>query len=439
MAITLPYKYNPRPYQLPALKAADNGVKRIITVWPRRSGKDLTWFNYIVKRAYQRVGTYYYLFPTYNQGAKILWRGMDKNGFRFIDYCPEQIRKRLDNGEMLIELTNGSIIQVVGTDNIDNLVGTNPIGCVFSEYSLQDPRAWAFIRPILAENGGFAIFDFTPRGRMNHGWDLLELGKTDPHNWFSEVLTVDQTKHISPEALEQEKREMFNDYKDDSLFLQEYYCSFDVAVQGSYYGRWIEEATKEKRITSVPINNSLPIDTWWDLGVGDATAIWFTQNVGKEIHIVDYYEATGEGLPYYAKVLQDKKYIYGTHNAPFDIGVTELGTGKSRLETAQKLGIRFRVVPRLPLDDGIHAVRQIFNRCWFDETKCKQGLNALGSYHKEYDEKRREYKNSPFHDWSSHGADSFRYFATGHKASPVKRDDFIGKKNVARSYSLKMA
>jgi len=359
-------------------------------VWHRRSGKDKVWFNYLVKRAYQRVGAYYYFFPTFTQGEKILWRGMDRDGFRTIDHIPEIIRQGKPNDtKMRVELDNGSIIQVIGTDNIDNIVGTNPVGCVFSEYSLQDPQAWDYIRPILAENGGWAAFNYTPRGKMNHGFDLYQLALSDPAHWFCERLTVEDTRAISQEALDQERRELFQKYGDDSFFMQEYYCSFESAIQGAYYAKHLELAHREGRITKVPYERALPVDTWWDLGVGDATGIWFSQTVGREIRFIDYFQASGEGFPFYAKVLQDRGYIYGTHHAPHDIEVRELGSGKSRVETAALLGLKFITVPNISIDDGINAVRVIFDRCWFDSDKCKQGLNALSNYHKEYDENRK--------------------------------------------------
>lgn len=394
----------------------DSGKKRAVTVWHRRSGKDKMWFNYLVKRAYQTKGVYFYFFPTFTQGKKVLWFGMDKEGFRTLDHVPQEIRDGKPNDtEMRVRLDNGSIIQVIGTDNIDNIVGTNPVGCVFSEYSLQDPQAWDYIRPILAENGGWAAFNFTPRGKMNHGFDLYQLALSDPEHWFCERLTVEDTHAISQEALEQERKELFQKYGDDAFYMQEYHCSFESAIQGAYYVNNMELATREGRITRVPYERTLPVDTWWDLGVGDATGIWFSQTVGREIRFIDYFQASGEGFPFYAKVLQDRGYIYGTHHAPHDIEVRELGSGKSRVETAALLGLKFITVPNISIDDGINAVRVIFDRCWFDAEKCKQGLNALSNYHKEYDEKRKEYKNTPYHDWSSHAADAFRYFAVGFK------------------------
>lgn len=403
--ITIPYKFTPRDYQIPLISCIDRGYKRAVCIFHRRAGKDKTLINLITKEALKRVGVYYYLFPTYKQGRKIIWQGIDKAGMKFTDHIPEEIRKRTNDQEMMIELKNGSIIQIIGTDDIDRIVGTNPVGCVFSEYSLQNPKAWDLLRPILAENEGWAVFNYTPRGK-NHGYELYEMAKNNP-KWFAQILTVDDTKAISQEAIEEERLAGM----DEDLIQQEFYCSFEAAIQGAYYAKQINKANEDGRITNVPYVENLPVYTVWDLGVGDSTAIWFVQLVNQEIRIIDYYEAQGEGLPYYAKVLDEKGYKYGGHYAPHDIQVREMGSGLSRLETARSLGINFQVVKNISIDDGINAARTIFNRCWFDKEKTKQGVNCLVNYHKEYDEKRKEYKNIPYHDWSSHGADAFRYLA----------------------------
>lgn len=219
MNLTIPHKFKPRAYQLPVLKAMDKGIKRAVCVWHRRSGKDKTLFNLMVKKAFERVGTYFYLFPTYTQGKKILWKGMDKSGFKFTDHIPPELIEKKNDTEMYIELKNGSVIQIVGTDQIDNIVGTNPIGCVFSEYSLQNPKAWDLIRPILAENGGWAIFNFTPRGK-NHGWKILQQARQSD-DWFHQVLSVEDTKAISEDVLEKERQEM-----PQEMYEQEYLCKF---------------------------------------------------------------------------------------------------------------------------------------------------------------------------------------------------------------------
>lgn len=408
--IKIPYNYEPREYQLPLLEAMDGGVKRAIVVWNRRSGKDKTLINLVCKKALERVGSYFYFYPTYAQARKAIWDGMDRDGFGFINHIPLDIRTSTNDQLMRIKLKNGSIIQMVGTDNIDSIMSTNPVGCVFSEYSIQDPRAWDFVSPILAENGGWAVFCFTPRGQ-NHAYKLYQFAQGES-NWFVQLLTVEDTKSISDEVLQQERRAMMAKTGNDALYQQEYYCSFDTPIEGAYYAKQLLLAMEEKRITRVPYDMATGVYTAWDLGVGDSTAIWFYQIVGQEIHIIDYYENTGEGLAHYAKLVKEKEYVYNNHFAPHDIEARELGTGKSRLEVARSLGINFSVIPNnLSVDDGIEAVRGILNRCWFDEEKCNNGILALKNYRKEFDEKNMTYRVRPVHDWASHGSDSMRYLA----------------------------
>ena len=413
--ITLPHNYQPRTYQLPLLAALDGGCKRAVAVWHRRAGKDKTLVAWLAKRAFERVGTYYYLFPTYSQGRKILWDGMDGGGFPFVSHFPDAIVAGRDKQLMQLRLTNGSIVQVIGTDNIDSIVGTNPVGCVFSEYALQDPIAWDLLRPILRENGGWAVFDYTPRGH-NHGFDLYEMARTNP-DWYVSLLNIEDTGVLTLADIEAERREGM----DEELIQQEYYCSFEGSRQGAYYGQQLRQAQAEGRICSVPYAPQVGVETWWDLGVADGTAIWFTQSVGREVRVIDYYEASGEGLPHYAQVLNARGYTYTAHHAPHDIEVRELGTGKSRLETALAMGIRFETGPMLGVADGIEAVRGFLAGCWIDQAKCERGLKALWSYHKDYDEARKVYRSQPCHDWSSHAADSFRYLSVGHKHAQPKR------------------
>jgi hypothetical protein len=198
-------------------------------------------------------------------------------------------------------------------------------------------------------------------------------------------------------------------------FEQEFECSWVANVPGAVFGKELQAAQETGRISSVPYDPSAKVDTWWDLGVGDSTVVWFTQSVGRAVHVIDFYENRGEGLPHYARMLQDKDYLYGTHNAPHDIEVRELGSGKSRREVAWDLGINFRVVPKLPLEDGIHAAQMLIPRCWFDKTACGPGLEALRHYHRAYNERLRSFRSTPVHDWSSHAADAFRYLAVGIK------------------------
>lgn len=242
--ITLPYAFTPRPYQLPFLKAVDAGFKRFVIVWHRRSGKDLTILAaVVVRKMLMRVGTYFYIFPTYSQGKKALWSGMDRDGVKIMDRIPKQLIKSMNETEMKIELINGSVLQIIGCENIDNIVGTNPIGVVFSEFPICKAIAWDYIRPILAENDGWAIFDFTPRG-MNHGWKILQQAK-ESDSWFYQILTADDTDALTPEMLEEEKRQMPED-----LFYQEYYCKF-IDGAGTFF-RKIDEAIYDDKYEQEP-------------------------------------------------------------------------------------------------------------------------------------------------------------------------------------------
>jgi hypothetical protein len=386
-------------------------------VWHRRAGKEKTFINYVARRAAcDRVGTYFYLFPTYTQAKKVLWDGRDREGFPFLAHFPREIVRKKNEAELRVELVNGSAIQLVGSDNIDSVLGTNPVGCVFSEYALQDPKAWDYMRPILRENGGWAIFDYTPRGK-NHGFSLYQMARNNP-DWFAEILTVADTKALSEDDINKERREGMS----EELVQQEFYCSFEGVQFGAYFGKQLKDAEDDGRVTRVAYEPNIGVETWWDLGIGDSTAIWFTQSIGREIRVIDFYEASGEGFPHYAKKLQERPYVYSRHHAPHDIEVRELGSGRSRKETAASLGIVFDVVPNLALEDGIEAARSLIARCWFDQDRCERGLNALASYHKAYDDKARDWKSYPAHDWSSHAADAFRYLAVGHKTSPVKTD-----------------
>lgn len=384
----------------------EDGGKRAVAVWHRRAGKDSIALNWTASAAHERVGTYWHMLPTQAQGRKTIWDGIDRYGRRMIDQAlPPAVRTNIRKDEMKIELKCGSIWQVVGSDNYNNLIGSNPVGVVFSEYSVADPAAWDYIRPILAENGGWAVFIYTARGR-NHGAQLYEMARANPA-WFAEVLTVDDTGVIGPEIIQEERDSGMS----DDMIAQEYYCSFSAALVGAYYGKQIYAAESDGRVCELPYEPQLRVETWWDLGVGDSTAIWFVQRSGREIRVIDYYEMSGEGLPHYAKILQNKDYVYSRHIAPHDIEVRELGTGKSRRETAAGLGIKFEVAPNLPIDDGIDAVRAMLPRCWFDKKKTARLVEAMKQYRKDWNDKLKVFQDHPCHDWASHGADAGRYGA----------------------------
>lgn len=372
-------------------------------------------WNYMIKRAYMEAGTYYYFLPSFAQAKRVIWDGMTNDGHRMLDYIPKEIIDGNPNNtemKVWINLPSGqqSLIQLIGADSYDGIMGTNPRGVVFSEWSLMDPMAYDFIKPILAANGGWCAFIFTPRGK-NHGWDLAEIARRNPEEWFFEILTVRDTGVLTEQQVESERRKGMP----DDMIQQEFYCNFNRGQEGSYFGRQMEELRKKDRIARVEYDPAVPVSTYWDLGIGDSTAIWFAQFVGKEIHLVNFYEASGEGLIHYKRVLEayrtETGCVYDYHVAPHDIQARELTTGKTRLETARRLGISFRVAPKLSLESGIEAARMTLARCWFDESRCHYGIKCLENYRKTYNEQYRVYSDRPFHDWSSHAADAFRMLA----------------------------
>lgn len=413
MEIQLPNGWDPRPYQMPLWNYLENGGKRAVAVWHRRAGKDSLSLNWTATQAMQKTGVYWHMAPTQKQVRKIVWDNIDKQGRRIIDQVfPPEIRAKKNDTEMRIELINGSIWQCVGSDNYNSLVGANPSGVVFSEYSLADPSAWDYIRPILAENGGWALFIYTPRGR-NHGWEIYDMARQNP-DWFAQALSVEDTNAIPLWAIDDERKAGM----DEDRIQQEFYVSFDSAMPGAYYAKLLSDADREGRITNVPYEPRLPVIVAWDLGVHDHTSLWFFQHLGREVRAIDYYENSGEGLEHYVKILNSKTYIYGNPVLPHDVAVKELGTGKTRLEILQSLGVRCSyddILPRGSVADRIQAVRSTLPITYFDAKKCHRGIEALRNYHRDYDDKLKVYKSTPAHDWSSHAADSFGYGCQGIK------------------------
>ena len=405
--VSLPYNFQARDYQIDLLSYMFNGGLRAVVVWNRRAGKDTTSWNYMISAAMKKKGIYYYIFPTFAQGRKVLWDGMTNDGWKFLHFIPDDLISRINNQEMKLTLVNGSIIQVVGSDNYDSIMGTNPCGCIFSEYSMQDPNAWQYIRPILDANKGWAIFVYTPRG-SNHAKDLFDMAS---HNerWFCQVLTNNDTKILTDKEIQQLRDE---DMSED-MIQQEWFCSFTLGIQGSYYSKYIETMWDDHRIGIVPWDPTQKVYTAWDIGIGDSCCITWFQCCGNEIHIIDFFENHGEGLPYYAKIIKDKPYIYGGHFAPHDISAREFGTGHSRKTMANDLGVEFTVLKTMQwsVEEGIEAVRGLFPRVWIDYAKCKHVVKALENYRKEFDDVRNVYKNKPLHDKYSHCADSIRYMA----------------------------
>lgn len=434
--IELPHNWRTRGYQRPAWDALHNGCKRVAPIWHRRAGKDSLAVNFSIKQAILppplgRIGAYWHLLPEAKQARKAIWNGRTKDGRSFRDFWPSEVIARVLDDEMTIFLRNGSIWQLAGSDNYDSLIGANPVGIVFSEYAVSNPLAWEFLRPILAENNGWALFPFTPRGR-NHGYSLYKRAKSlmeRDSSWFTEILTVEDTGAISPEAIQRER----DDGMPEEMVQQEFYCSWDAPLVGSIYSEQMFRAHKEGRVTRVDFDESTTVNTWWDLGRSDSTAIWFLQHVGNQIHFIDYYQNQGRDLPHYAEILDAKKaartnWRYGRHIWPHDGKATRLGMkGEPLDKQMEKLGYKVEVQPR-PRDleevwAQINQVRASLSRCWFDEERCEIGLDALKSYSKEEDEARstettKFFKERPRHDWASHGADAFRLGICADRPSP---------------------
>jgi len=407
------YGWKPTWYQLKLWQYLERGGRRAVCVWPRRHGKDYASINWCAFASQVRVGTYWMVYPFLNQGRRIAWNGMDAEGNRFIHAFPPELIESQSNAEMRLHLKNGSVFQIMGADKPDSLVGSNPIGIVFSEWSLMDPHCWKLIAPILAQNDGWAVWIYTPRG-PNHGLSLLNRAKANGDSWYWSHETAKTLKFVSPAAL----RELRDELADEALFQQEAFCSFETPMQGAYYSTQIKYLRKNNRITNVPWESKLGVVTSWDLGMDDATTIWFFQIHQNEIRVIDYYENSGEGLAHYVKMLKDKPYHYDKHYFPWDVSVRDLSTGKTRIQTLREMGLsHITPVQKLGVMEGIEATRNILPRMWFDETACERGMSALASYQKEWDEERKVFKTSPLHNWASHGADAMRTFGVGHRKS----------------------
>lgn len=402
-------KFVPRDYQVPVFDAIeDKGFKRVMCIWPRRAGKDITAWNLCIRELLRSTKTIYYIFPTFASGRKILWDAIDNDGFRILDYLPQELVDSRHEQYMRIRLKNGSHFQIIGSDSYDTtLVGTNPHMVIFSEFALSDSEAYKFVRPILSANGGKLVIVSTPRGR-NFFYDMYNVALQNPDDWFVSHLTVEDTKHISIDEImkERELGEMSED-----LQQQEYWTSFTKGVEGSYYSKYVDRLRLNGQIGSVPWEPQYPVHTSWDIGVRDSTAIIFFQIVGQTIKVIDYYENSKEGLEHYINVLNGKPYTYGKHVGPHDIRNREFSTGITRWEKARQLGVTFDVADKLSLMDGIEAVRSTLPRMWFDEKKCKILIKSLENYRQEYDSKKKIYKTTPLHDKFSHASDSARYLA----------------------------
>lgn len=400
MHIEIPYE----PRELQRKLHNEMSVKRWgVVVCHRRFGKTVWAINHILRAALmceKNNPRLAYMAPTYRQAKNVAW-----------DYIKEYAGRipgvRFHETELRCDLPTGARISLLGAENPDSLRGIYLDGCVMDEVADMPENVFPeVLRPALSDRKGFCIFLGTPKGH-NAFYEKYEEAVAND-DWLAAVYRASETGILDQEELDAAKVMMSRDQ-----YAQEFECSWNANVPGAVYGKELEEAQADGRVTNVPYNPASKVNTFWDLGIGDSTSIWFTQNIGRAVHVIDYYEARGEGLPHYCKVLASKNYLYGEHNAPHDIEVRELGTGKSRREIAWDLGLNFRVVPKLPIEDGIHAAQMLIPRLYFDREKCKYGLECLRQYHRAYNERTRSFRATPVHDYSSHAADAFRYLAVG--------------------------
>jgi phage terminase large subunit len=376
----------------------------------RRAGKTVACIMDLIDHALRckrEAGRYAYLAPTYAQAKDTAWAYLK----RFTADIPGVEQRESD---LMVTFANGARVRLYGAENYDRLRGTYQDGIVCDEYGDMPPAAWPeVLRPSLADREGWAVFIGTPKGR-NDFWRVHINAVTDP-DWFSLVLKASETGILPQAELDDMRRAMSADQYDQELGV-----SFDAAIRGAIYRTELAEMEASGRVCGVPYDPAVPVWVSWDLGVGNSTALWLVQLVGKEVHVIDHYEAAGEALTHYVAWLDKRPYRYATDLLPHDAAARELGTGKTREEMLRANGRKVRVLPAQSIEDGIEAVKMLLGRCWFDRDKTVRGRECLAHYRRDFNDRMGIYKNSPVHDWSSDSADSFRYMAMGlREATPV--------------------
>jgi len=396
--IEIPYK--PREHQLKVHELLD-GKRFAVVVAHRRFGKTVAALNHLIREAVlneKETPRYAYIAPTYGQAKRVAWDYLVK--------YTTPLGGTNNISELRVDFW-GRRIQLYGSDNPDSLRGQFFDGVIIDEVGDQNPKIWTdIVRPALTDRKGWCLFIGTPKGH-NHFKELRDRAEKE-EGWGLLEFKASETGVVDETELKAAKNEMGED-----KYRQEFECSFDAAVEGSYYGTMLNELEEKKHMQEIPREELSRTFTAWDLGMGDSTSIWVAQLVGTEVRLIDYYENHGVGLDHYVKWIKDNDYSKAEHILPHDVRVRELGTGKSRLEMLEDSGLEVKIAPRMGLDDGIQSVRRLLPRCWFNVPKVQNGLNCLRNYRRDYDEKRKIFFERPLHDWSSHGSDSFRYLALG--------------------------
>lgn len=393
--------YSPRPLQQ---KIHSSLARFSVLVCHRRFGKTVLCINELVDQCLKcdkPNPRYAYFAPYYSQAKKVAW-----------DYLKLYTRNipgvTYNEQELRADLPGGRRIYIAGADNPDAHRGIYLDGVVLDEYAQMHPLIWSeVIRPALSDRMGFCIFIGTPKGRNNF-YDIYQTAKKT-EGWCALIFRASETGIVPQSELDAIRAEI-----GEEAYQQEMECSFDAAVKGTYYGTQMANLRAQAgRIGKVPYDPALGVITAWDLGIGDSTAVWFAQRVFREVRLIDYQEYSGKGLPEIVRDLKARPYVYTTHLLPHDVAVRELGSGKSRVEILRALGIVADIMPRLKVDDGIQASRNLLPLCWFDEEKCFDGIECLREYRRGWDEKLQIFKTTPQHDKYSHGADAFRMLAIG--------------------------
>jgi hypothetical protein len=394
----------------------------ICAVIHRRAGKDIFCIEAWVLRGIKRVGTHVYLFPLHKQARQVIWQGMDFDGRPFMDAIPDALVAKKNEARMEIELFNGSKLVLAGSNNYDGLMGTNPVTIIYSEFSLHNPLARQYLNPILVQNKGKEILQYTPRG-MNHGHEVF-MQVRDLPDYHVEHLSVEQTfKHdgttriITTEDIQRAKDLGMS----EELIRQEFYVDFEVGNLGAYYTREMSDMDREGRICALKPDPRLKLHSIWDLGGTDATAGLLFQVTGRYIHILYLLHDTGKGLKHYLdlaeRVRQSMGLEWGYHFGPHDIDQKHQGweSTESRLMQARKHGWMFQMVPKVNVEDGIEAVRYMLPRVRIDKLNCNLLVRALREYQRHYDDKKARFDPKPLDNWAIHIADSVRYLAVQYK------------------------
>lgn len=373
-------------------------------------------------RGLRRVGTHVYLFPLHKQARSVIWQGLDFDGKPFMDAIPDALVAKRNEARMEIDLFNGSKLVLAGSNNYDGLMGSNPVTIIYSEFSLHNPLARQYLNPIIVQNKGKEILQFTPRG-MNHGFDVYQQVKDLP-DYHVEHLSVDQTfkqDGITPIISKEDIKRAKDLGMSEELIRQEFYVDFEVGNLGAYFTREIGDMEREGRVMLLKPDPRLKLHSIWDLGGTDATAGWLFQITGKYVHILYILHDTGKGLKYYLneadRVRQNFKCEWGHHFMPHDVDQKHQGWehAESRLMQARKHGWQLQMVPKVNLEDGIEAMRYLFPRVRIDKLNCALGLRALREYQREWDEVKGRYDPKPLDNWAIHIADAFRYLAVQYK------------------------